>query len=234
MSVETLISIGASIVLAALSPWLQSWWQSRNSARNRAGPINRVAYELAYRGMLQNLAGRHINSKTQMRNGKAWLKHAAYLHKSSSRIGWNDAIDDIKEAIIASAIKAGPDLCCDNDFLQKQILARLESRIGSRPISQFQHTWSDAIQTADFYQGTIRTQMRRQKMIGNVAQFLGAIALFAAAVFLLGSAPTVWNALDRLPHDILAPERHLQLKIVYGVVVAGFLGGGFGLLFAER
>ena len=71
-------------------------------------------------------------------------------------------------------------------------------------------------------------------MISNVAQFVGALALFAAAVFLITSAPGAWSALDRLPPDILAPERLLQLKILYSVVTAGFLGGGIGLLFAGR
>ena len=71
-------------------------------------------------------------------------------------------------------------------------------------------------------------------MIGNIAQFVGALALLAVAVFLLSSAYEVWSALDQLPSDILAPERLLHLKILYSIVTAGFLGGGIGLLFAGR
>ena len=71
-------------------------------------------------------------------------------------------------------------------------------------------------------------------MISTVAQFVGAITLFAAAVFLISSAPSTWMALDQLPHDVLAPERILQLKILYSVIAAGFLGGGIALMAARR
>ena len=228
------LDIILSIILSPLATLLAAWLRARRASRGNPSSTNQVAYEMAYRGMLHSLAGQRIKSREQSRDGKAWLRQAAYTHRRSSHIGRNDAIDDIKEAVVASAITIGSDMRWDADFLERQIRARLESRMGCRPASQFRQTWSDAIQSAAFYQEAMRSQMRWQQMISNVAQFVGALALFAAAVFLITSAPGAWSALDRLPPDILAPERLLQLKILYSVVTAGFLGGGIGLLFAGR
>ena len=122
--------------------------------------INQAAYEMAYRGMLHKLAGQRINSKGQIRNGKSWLSEAAYLDKRSSRIGQKDATDDIKEMLVASTDTVNPDMRWNAGFLDVQIRAKLQSRIGHRPVHQFRQTWHDATLSAEHYQGIIRSQMR--------------------------------------------------------------------------
>ena len=230
------IDIILNFVTTLVATWPVAWWELRVAARNsRPSVANRAAYEMAYRGMLHKLAGQHTNSPKQIKDGKIWLAQAAYMHKHSSRTGLNDAIDDIKEALTASIVAVDPVMQWDPAFLVQQMRGKLGNRMGNaRPASQFREMMSDAIHSASFYREVIQTQMRRRRMIGNLAQSVGAIVMFAAAVFLISSTYEVWSALDRLPPDILAPERLLQLKILYSVVTAGFLGGGIGLLFAGR
>ena len=217
---------GAFILLAALAAWAVG---RRWPATPRQ--INQAAYEMAYRGMLHKMAGQRINSHGQIRNGKAWLSEATYLDKRSSRVGWNDAIDDIKEVLVASTDAVNPDMHWNASFLDEQIRARLQYRIGHRSVPQFRHTWYDAMLSAAHYQGIIRSQMRWQKMISNVSRFVGAIALLAVAVFLISSAPGTWSALEQLSPEILPAERVFYLKIIYSIVTAAFFGGGVGLLF---
>ena len=220
----------ATLIAGLLSAWLQVRWSRENSPN----AINRAAYELAYRGTLRNLTGRQIKSRKQAEKGTVWLKEARYLHRRSAQAGENDAVNDIREAVVASTIAVDPVMPWDPAFLEQQIRTKLEFRFGNRPVPQFRETWSDAIQSAAFYQQIIQAHMRWQRMISTVAQFVGAIALFAAAVFLISSAPSIWMALDKLPHDVLAPERILQLKILYSVITAGFLGGGIALMAVRR
>ena len=217
---------GAFILLAALAAWAV---ERRWPATPRQ--INQAAYEMAYRGMLHKLAGQRINSHGQIRNGEAWLSEAAYMDKRSSRIGQKDATDDIKEMLVASTDAVNPDMHWNASFLDEQIRAKLQSRIGRRSVPQFRDTWYDAMLSAARYQGIIRSQMRWQKMISNVSRFVGAIALLAVAAFLFSSGPGTWSALEQLSPETLPAERVFYLKIIYSIVTAAFFGGGVGLLF---
>ena len=62
-------------------------------------------------------------------------------------------------------------------------------------------------------------------MVANLARFVGAMAMFAAAVFLFSNAPDTWRELDNLTAD-----RQIILKTLYSLVTAFLLGGSVGLL----
>ena len=232
MTIGTILTIVATLV----ATWPVAWWQLRVAARDsRPSVANRAAYEMAYRGMLHNLAGQHINSPKQIKDGKIWLAQAAYMHKHSSRIGWNDAIDDIKEVLIASIVAVDPVMQWDPAFLVQQMRGKLGNRMGNdRPASQFREMMFDAIHSASFYREVVQAQIRRRRMIGNLAQSVGAIIMFAAAVLLIASAPGVWMAINELPPEVLAAEWQLHIKMIYIGVTAGFLGGGIALMAVRR
>ena len=156
--VGNIINAAALLLGALLGAWAtQRLWSAT------PGQLNQTAYEMAYRGTLHNLAGRHIKSRQQAGNGTAWLREAAYLHKQSSRAGRDDATDDIKDAVIASTTTIGPAIRCDANFLERQISAKLQSRMGNRPATQSQQTLDDALQSAALYQQIMQRHMQRQR-----------------------------------------------------------------------
>ena len=234
LAIGLITSIIGGVIVAVGTALLRAWSQRQEAVKARPKATNLTAYEMAYRGMLHELAGRRIKSKRQMRDGKAWLREATYTHKQSSIAGWNDAIDDMKEAVITSTNAVTPIIRCDANFLERQIRAKLQSRMGNRPVDQIQLTLNDAVRSAELYQQIIQSQMRMQEMISTVARFTSAVALFAAAMFLLINAPGVWGALDSLTPYFLAHEWLLPLKITYCMATVGFLGGGFGVMFSGR
>ena len=185
----------------------------------KSAPIDRNAYETAYRGQLRELAGRQA-SKELTETGQAWLRRAAHQHRRSSRAGSNDAIGDIRSAVISSTT-IGRDFRCDDRFLEQQIKVKILSRLGARPAAVTAEIICDAKRAAAFYQEIIPTQMRRLAM----ARIIG-VTVLAVAVFLIVMAPATWSAISAMPHETLHPALQTQLKVAYALVIIGFLGSG--------
>ena len=188
---------------------------------------------MAYRGRLHEQAGQSLKCREQVKVGKAWLRQAAYQHKTSARAGQNDAISDIKAAIIASTL-IDPAIRCDQRFLESEINAKLQARIGNRPAAQILQTRRDAVQTAARYQRIIASQMRRLKMISSVALFISGVALFGIGALLLVMIPSAWSTLNGVPPGTIVSEWALQLKVIHVAGGVSFLGVGIALLFSGR
>ena len=186
----------------------------------KSAPIDQDAYETAYRGRLRQLAGRQANSRYLTKIGLAWLQWATHQHRRSSRAGSNDAVGDIRSAVISSTT-IGQSFRCDDRFLEQQIKVKVLSRIGARPAAITGEMIRDAKYAAAFYQGIIPTQIRRLVM----ARIVGAMVL-AVALLLIALAPATWSAISALPHETLHPALQTQLKIAYTVVIIGFVGSG--------
>ena len=225
-----------AIFAAILAPILSDWLRRRQlGTTTGAAPkiINQAAYELAYRGTLHNLAGRRRRCRRQIRTGKAWLREAAYQHKPSSRAGWNDAIDDIRAVVIASTT-ISQDIHCDERFLESEIGAKLQARLGDRPVAQVLQIRRDALQSAALYQRIIQSQMRRLNMISSTVQFVGGTILFGIGALLLAMIPSAWAFLNGLSPQDIAPGLMLQIRIIYVAASLGLLVGGIVLLFTRR
>ena len=222
-------------IFTLLAAWLSERWRRRQLGTNgvTARVSNQAAYEMAYRGILHDMAGRRRKCRRQTRTGKAWLREASYQHGPSSRAGQNDAIADVKAAVIASSM-IDQEIRCDELFLENAISAKLQERIGNRPAAQVTQIRRDAMQSAALYQQIIQSQMRRLNMISSTVQFILGTSLFAVAALLLAMIPSSWAALNGLPPGVLASEWILQFKITYVVVSVGLLSGGIALLFARR
>ena len=215
----------ATIFAAVISGgaiWLV-WFLSFVAERiwpTKSAPIDRDAYETAYRGQLRQLAGRHANSRDLAETGHAWLQWATHQHRRSSRAGSNDAIGDIRSAVISSTT-IGRNFRCDDQFLEQQIKVKVLSRLGARPTAVTGEIICDARYAAAFYQQVIPKQMRRLVM----ARFV-ATMMFAVVLLLIAIAPATWSAINAVPHETLHPALQTQLKIAYAVVTIGFLGSG--------
>ena len=220
-----------AVFVAILSHWLRG---RQLGTTTDATPkiINQAAYELAYRGTLHNLAGRCRKCRRQVRTGKAWLREAAYQHKPSSRAGCNDAIDDITAVVIASTT-IGQDIRCDERFLESEIGAKLQARLGDRPVAQVLQIRRDALQSAALYQRIIQSQMRELNMISTV-QFISGTILCGIGALLLAMIPSAWAFLNGLSSQDIAPGLVLQISIIYIAASLGLLVGGIVLLFTRR
>lgn len=227
---ETIIPPLIAGLFTLLVAILTERWRNRQLKTSGYLPKvdNQAAYEMAYRGTLHNLAGRRRECRVQTKTGKAWLREAAYLHRPSSRAGQNDAIDDIKSAVTASTMIA-QDIHCDQHFLENEIRAKLQLRIGNRPAAQILQIRRDAIHAAELYQQIIQSQMRILSMIDRM-QFIFGIALFGIGAFLLAMIPSAWSALSGLPPGALNVEWMFQFWVIYTVVSLGCMGGGIALL----
>lgn len=232
---EILLEAIITIIVSVFGALLPKLWpgQQGGTARTMPRAVDRAAYEMAYRGMLHEQAGKLRKCRRRTETGKAWLRQAAYQHRKSARTGQNDAINDIKAAITASAmIDRG--IRPDQRFLESEINAKLHTRIGNRPAAQILQTQCDAVQTAALYQRIITSQMRSLKMISSVAQYIGGVFLFTAAALLLVMIPRAWSTISGLPPETFAAEWLLPFWIIYAAVSLGFLGGGIALLFSGR
>lgn len=232
-------AIISAVIAAAFAAIFRDWrrrWQLETTG-DAPKVTNQAAYELAYRGTLHNLAGRRRKCRRkcdrQIKTGNDWLREAAYQHKPSSRAGWNDAIDDIMTAVIASTT-IGPDIRCDEQFLESQISAKLQARFGNRPAAQVLQIRCDAIQSAALYQEIIPTQMRRLNMIISTVQFLTGTILFGIGALLIAMIPSALALLNGLPPQDLTPDLMLRISIIYLAASFGLLIGGMVLMFTRR
>lgn len=223
------LAIISAFIAGALAPIFLDWWHRRRLETTGAAPkvTNQAAYELAYRGKLHNLAGRRRKCDRQIKTGNDWLREAAYQHKPSSRVGWNDAIDDIMTAVIASTA-IGQDIRCDEQFLEIQISSKLCARFGNRPVAQVSQIRCDAMQSAALYQEIIQLQMRRLEMIHRTVRSRIGTIPFGIGAFLLAMIPSARTLLNGLSSDLI-----LLISIIYVVVSIGLLIGGIVLLFTR-
>ena len=234
---------------AILGAWLSPRFQ--RVRRGERQEINRAAYELAYRGTLHRIAAeykwktRNKSSpkieqnvlrkmlRSQEKAGKDWVMVAGFQHKSSSRAAFNDAIDDIKSAVI-SAAEINIQVRLDDNFLDKLVGKTLQSRLGGRPVGQVLQTQEDAAEVAKHFQEVFQRQMRRISMGYVIGQWLGALALFAAAGVMATVAPSLWSGLNGLSPELLSADLLTSIKILYVAVVTGFVGGAISLLLLGR
>lgn len=218
-------------IFTLLAPVFTEWWRRQQLKTDGVAPkvINPAAYEMAYRGTLHELAGRRRKCRRQAKTGKAWLREATYQHRPSARAGRNDAIDDVKMAVVASTM-IDQVIHCDERFLESEMSGRLQVRIGSRPAAQILQSKHDARQAAELYQQAIQGQMRRLNMISSAVQLFFGVALFGTGAFLLAMIPSVWPAFNGLHPEVLTSEWVFQLKASYAAVGIASLSGGIALL----
>ena len=248
-AIVAIITGAFTLAAAVLSAWLAPRLQGTGTGDRQK--INRTAYEMAYRGTLHQLAARHkwnVRDKSatrrelaakrkalrlQEKEGRAWVMVAGFQHKRSSRAGVNDAVNDIKSAVLAAA-GIDSEFRADHNFVEQCIGEKLQTRLGNRPAHQILQTQEDAVQTAKFFQEVFQGQMRRLLMGYSIGQWLGALVLFAAAGVMATLAPSVWSGLNDLSPALLSHDLLISIKILYVTVVVGFVGGSVSLLLLGR
>ena len=243
--VTGVFTLAAAILSAWLAPRLQ------RTGRGDHQEINCAAYEMAYRGTLHQLAARYKWNardksatrrelatkrkafRLQEKAGRAWVMVAGFQHKRSSRAGVDDAINDIKSAVLAAA-GIDSEFRADHNFVERYIGEKLQTRLGHRPAHQIIQTQEDAALVAKFFQEDFQGQMRRLLMGYSIGQWLGALVLFATAGVMTALAPSVWSGLNELSPALLSPDLLVSIKILYVAVVTGFVGGSISLLLLGR
>lgn len=218
-------------IFILLAPFITEW--RRNLQLQTSGSLpraaNQAAYEMAYRGALHELAGRRLKCRQQTRTGKAWLRQAASQHRPSYRAGQKDAIDDVKMAVVSSTT-INQVIHCDERFLESELSAKLQLRIGNRPTAQILQSQHDARQAAELYRQIIQAQMRRQTMISDTLHLFVSAVLFGTGAFALAFIPSVWPAFNGFHPDVLTSGEVLQLKVVYVLFSSATLLSGFAML----
>ena len=245
------VLIGGAFTIAGaiLGAWLAPRFQRLRTGEHRE--INPAAYELAYRGTLHRLAAEYQwqsrdktrpkgeqNAKrktlrSRERAGKAWVLIAGFQDKRSSRVAVNDAIDDVKIAVV-SATEIDSEVRPDDNFLGTLVSERLQTRLGRRPVLQVIQTQEDAVVVARFFQEVFQRQMRRLTMGYSIGQWLGALILFAAAGVMATLAPSLWSGLNALSPDPISGDLLTSIKILYVAIVVGFVGGAISLFLLGR
>lgn len=218
-------------IFVLLAPFITEWRRNQQLKTSRSLPraANQAAYEMAYRGTLHNLAGRRRKCRPQARTGQAWLRQATYQHRPSARAGQKDAIDDVKMAVVSSTT-VDPVIHCDENFLESELSARLQLRIGNRPATQILQSQHDARQAAELYRQIIQAQMRRLTMFSDTLHLFVSVVIFGAGAFELAFIPSVWPELNGLHPEVLTSEGVLRLKVAYVTIGVGVLFAGIAML----